>query len=85
MGNLKTVVEGDRNRDAVRAPRFPTQEVKQMRKWFKALLGTPRGFSADGQRLGLGLATALARQNDAKVDAVEEYLRKQPVADKVGV
>jgi hypothetical protein len=56
-----------------------------MRKWFKALLGTPRGFSADGQRLGLGLATALARQNDAKVDAVEEYLRKQPVADKVGV
>jgi hypothetical protein len=59
------------------------QEVEHMRKWFKSLLDTPRGFAADGRRLGLGLATAMARQNTARVDGVEEYLRKQPAGDKV--
>jgi hypothetical protein len=56
-----------------------------MRKWFKSLKDSPRGFAADGRRLGLGLATAMARQEQARVQAVEEYLSKQPVADKVGV
>lgn len=54
-----------------------------MRKWFKALMSSPRGFNADGRALGLGLATAMARQNSTRpVESVEEYLRKQPAADE---
>jgi hypothetical protein len=52
-----------------------------MRNWFKSLKNSPRGFAADGRRLGLGLATAMERQ--ARLDPVEDYLRKQPVAEKV--
>lgn len=58
-----------------------------MRKWFKTLTSSPRGFAADGRVLGLGLATAMARQaraaevDSVEVDSVEQYLRKQPVAD----
>ncbi|GAB3503704.1 hypothetical protein [Amycolatopsis cihanbeyliensis] len=51
-----------------------------MRTWneFRAwLTSTPRGTSADGRRLGLGLATALERQRRNPTVDVEEFLRKR--------
>ena len=45
-----------------------------MRKWL-----TPRGWSADGRQLGLGLATALEKQRQETARKAEEYLRDQPV------
>jgi hypothetical protein len=54
------------------------QEVFQMRKWLQSLTSSPRGFAADGRRLGLGLATAMEKQRQATTHGVEEYLREQP-------
>jgi hypothetical protein len=49
-----------------------------MRKWLKSLTESPRGFAADGRRLGLGLATAMEKHRQATTHGVEEYLREQP-------
>jgi hypothetical protein len=57
-------------------------EVKQMRQWLKALTSTPRGFAADGRRLGLGLATAMDKQRKDAAREVEQYLREQPTGDQ---
>ena len=50
-----------------------------MRKW---LTDSPRGYAADGRRLGLGLATAMEKQRQDSALAVEQYLREQPPAVK---
>jgi hypothetical protein len=55
------------------------QEVFAMRKWLRSLT-TPRGFAADGRKLGLGLATAMQKQREFAAHEAEEYLRNQPVA-----
>ena len=52
-----------------------------MRKWLQSLTSSPRGFAADGRRLGLGLATAMQKQREATTRGAEEYLRNQPTAD----
>ncbi|MPZ84597.1 MAG: hypothetical protein GEV28_31115 [Actinophytocola sp.] len=52
-----------------------------MRNWratFKALTSSPRGWSADGRTLGLGLATAMAKQRQDAPRGVEDYLRTAP-------
>lgn len=49
-----------------------------MRNWrelIKALTSSPRGWSADGRSLGLGLATALEKQRAQATNEVENYLR----------
>jgi hypothetical protein len=53
-----------------------------MRKWLKSLTDSPRGYAADGRRLGLGLATAMEKQRRDSAHAVEQYLREQPPAVK---
>lgn len=53
-----------------------------MRKLLKTLTDSPRGFAADGRRLGLGLATAMEKQRAAATRGVEEYLRDQPADDR---
>jgi hypothetical protein len=53
-----------------------------MRKWLKSLTDSPRGFAADGRRLGLGLATALEKQRQVTTRGVEDYLRDQPADDR---
>jgi hypothetical protein len=60
-------------------------EVKQMRNWMKALTSTPRGFAADGRRLGLGLATAMEMQRRQRTDAARQVVRhlgEQPAEDR---
>ena len=52
-----------------------------MRKWLRSLTDSPRGFAADGRRLGLGLATAMEKQRQNMARDVEKYLHEQ---DKVG-
>ncbi|OLF15405.1 hypothetical protein [Actinophytocola xanthii] len=52
-----------------------------MRSWreiLTALTAPPRGFAADGRRLGLGLATAMERQRRDATHEVEDYLRDVP-------
>jgi hypothetical protein len=56
-----------------------------MRKWLKSLTNSPRGYAADGRRLGLGLATAMEKQRQETSREAEEYLRDQPVAKRVTV
>ncbi|TDV53827.1 hypothetical protein [Actinophytocola oryzae] len=56
-----------------------------MRRWLRSLTNSPRGFAADGRRLGLGLALAMEKQRQASTQAVEDYLREQPRADKAAV
>lgn len=56
-----------------------------MRKWLTSLTKSPRGWSADGRRLGLGLATAMEKQRQDTAPKAEEYLREQPVASRVTV
>jgi hypothetical protein len=56
-----------------------------MRKWLQSLTNSPRGFAADGRRLGLGLATAMEKQRQDTTDKVEQYLREQPAAHKATV
>jgi hypothetical protein len=51
-----------------------------MRKWLRSLTDSPRGFAADGRRLGLGLATAMEKQRKDAAHEAEQYLRDQPVA-----
>jgi len=46
---------------------------------------SPRGFAADGRRLGLGLATAMEKQRQDMARGVEQYLRDQPPARKAAV
>ncbi len=49
-----------------------------MRNWrehLKALTSSPRGCSADGRTLGIGLATAMAAQREPAAREVETYLR----------
>jgi hypothetical protein len=57
-----------------------------MRSWreIAQTLTRPRGFSADGRVLGLGLATALEaqRRKDESVTGVEEYLRQNVSKDE---
>ncbi|WP_216208075.1 hypothetical protein [Amycolatopsis aidingensis] len=51
-----------------------------MRTWseFRAwLTRAPRGASADGRRLGLGLATALEQQRRNPTADVEDFLRRR--------
>lgn len=63
-----------------------SQEVtKTMRKWLRSLTDSPRGFAADGRRLGLGLATAMEKQRKDTTRDVEEYLREQPQPEKAAV
>jgi len=56
-----------------------------MRKWLKSLTTSPRGWSADGRRLGLGLATAMEKQRQDTTRKAEEYLRDQPATTRVTV
>lgn len=52
-----------------------------MRNWratLKALTSSPRGWTADGRTLGLGLATAMERQRRDATRGVEDYLRSAP-------
>ena len=56
-----------------------------MRKWLRSLTESPRGFAADGRRLGLGLATAMEKQRQDAAREVEKYLRDQPRAEKAAV
>jgi len=56
-----------------------------MRKWLMSLTNSPRGFAADGRRLGLGLATAMEKQRKDAAHEVEQYLREQPQAQKAAV
>ena len=56
-----------------------------MRKWLKSLTTSRGGFSADGRRLGLGLATAMEAQRRETAPKAEKYLREQPVASRVTV
>lgn len=56
-----------------------------MRKWLTSLTMSPRGWSADGRRLGLGLAIAMEKQRQDTAHKAEEYLRDQPVATRVTV
>ncbi|MFD9736845.1 hypothetical protein [Umezawaea sp. NPDC059074] len=55
-----------------------------MANWFTEALNRPRGFSADGRVLGLGLATALEaqRRKDESVTGVEDYLRETAAKDQ---
>ena len=52
-------------------------EENVMTNWFTEALRRPRGFSADGRTLGLGLATAMEaqRRKEESVTDVEDYLR----------
>jgi hypothetical protein len=54
-----------------------------MLKWLRSLTESPRGFAADGRRLGLGLATAMQKQRQEMTRGVEDYLRETPRAEKV--
>jgi hypothetical protein len=56
-----------------------------MRRWLQSLVNTPRGFAADGRRLGLGLAIALEKQRKDAPHEVEQYLREQPEPHKASV
>jgi len=56
-----------------------------MRKWLMSLTNSPRGFAADGRRLGLGLATAMEKQRQDTARGVEQYLREQPRPEKAAV
>lgn len=49
-----------------------------MRKWLRSLTESPRGYAADGRRLGLGLATAMENHRRDMTRGVETYLREQP-------
>jgi hypothetical protein len=53
-----------------------------MRKWLQSLAETPRGYAADGRRLGLGLATAMEKQRQETARGVEAYLRDQTDGDR---
>ena len=49
-----------------------------MRTWrelIKAFTSSPRGWSADGRTLGLGLAMAMETQRAQSAREVEDYLR----------
>jgi hypothetical protein len=55
-----------------------------MRNWrelIKALTSSPRGWSADGRALGLGLATAMEKQRAQTTHEVEDYLRHSSAGD----
>lgn len=54
-----------------------------MRSWLRSLTSSPRGFAADGRRLGLGLATAMDKHRQDTTHEVEQYLRGQREAQKV--
>ena len=56
-----------------------------MLKWLTSLTKSPRGWSADGRRLGLGLATAMEMQRRGTAHKAEEYLREQPTPARVTV
>jgi hypothetical protein len=50
-----------------------------MRTWralITALTSSPRGWHADGRTMGLGLATAMAKQRAQATRDVEDYLRR---------
>jgi|tagenome__1003787_1003787.scaffolds.fasta_scaffold20923554_4 hypothetical protein len=56
-----------------------------MRTWralIKALTSSPRGWSADGRGLGLGLATALAAQRAQATREVEDYVNRDAGDDR---
>jgi len=58
-----------------------------MRNWreiFKSLTRSPRGFSADGRTIGLGLATAMEQQRQENQRDVEEFLRRSADDQPVG-
>lgn len=56
-----------------------------MRNWrelFTGLTSSPRGWSADGRSLGLGLATAMDKQRRDATRGVEDYLRRNAGDDR---
>jgi hypothetical protein len=55
-----------------------------MRNWrelLRNLTSSPRGWAADGRTLGLGLATAMAKQRAQATREVEDYLRRTAGGD----
>lgn len=56
-----------------------------MRRWLRSLTDSPRGFAADGRRLGLGLATAMEKQRRDTADKAEQFLRERTEAHKATV
>lgn len=56
-----------------------------MRNWFRSLMSAPRGYSADGRRLGLALATAMEKQRRDAANSVEDYLRTQGSKERTNV
>lgn len=53
--------------------------MRHWRTFLEPLTRSRLGFCADGRALGLGLASAMARQDPAA--EVERYLREQPAAE----
>lgn len=54
--------------------------MRTLRELFKA----PRGWSADGRTLGLGLAVAMEKQRQEAARGVEDYLRRNAAGDTDG-
>jgi hypothetical protein len=56
-----------------------------MRNWralIEALTSSPRGWHPDGRTLGLGLATAMAKQRAETAKEAENYLRRDDSGDR---
>jgi hypothetical protein len=51
--------------------------MRTWREFLQSLTRSPRGFSADGRTLGLGLATAMAKARQAPAVAAEQFLRER--------
>jgi hypothetical protein len=51
--------------------------MKRLRELIESLLRTPVGFNADGHRLGVGLAAAMARHEQGFHREVEAYLHSK--------
>ena len=53
--------------------------MPKLKHTFRSLMRQPLGYSADGRQLGLGLATAMAKQRDLirlEVEDAERHLRQ---------
>jgi hypothetical protein len=58
--------------------------MRNWREFLKTLTSSPLGYSADGRRLGIGLAAAMEKQRQLAVRDVEDHLRTAP-AERVKV
>ncbi|MGH3761653.1 hypothetical protein [Actinophytocola sp.] len=56
--------------------------MRTWREFIEALTSSPRGWNADGRTLGLGLATAMAKQRERATRTVEDYLRHEAADDR---